>query len=460
MSDLLPKDSTTRFEAAITDAAGRLLAIPVPIDTIKIAQSTDARALPALGWEFSVNEWQSTWEDQRKRDVVDASPAVHRILGSVGAMRRAIAALGYTIVMQEWFEYSGSPYRFRVSFDLDEQTMTIGDFLTVQRVALDTKNVRSFFEGFEARRTQPGAITYGFGQAGDIERVFQPPEPPVYRFDGWIGVGIGQTPIELLTVFEPTGTVGYPPHIAAEVMFVSGEQGLWLDPADLSSLFQDDAGTIPVTADGDPVGLVLDKSGRGNHAFQTVAGLRPIYRTNGILHWIEFSGGKHLVTAGVDFSSSNEMTIVAGVRRLTNTPQAVLTELSASRASNNGSFTLFAPGSTNRWQFNVRGTLDAAGAGTMSSAYDAPVSNVVTGLAKIGTPPITLRVNGSVVATSAADMGTGNFGNYPVFIGARSGPSSPFTGNLYGLILRAGLTADPLLSAAEAYMATKTGVSW
>jgi hypothetical protein len=43
-------------------------------------------------------------------------------------------------------------------------------------------------------------------------------------------------------------------------LFQSGEQGLWYDPSDLTTLFQDSAGTTPVTADGDPVGLMLDKS--------------------------------------------------------------------------------------------------------------------------------------------------------------------------------------------------------
>lgn len=35
---------------------------------------------------------------------------------------------------------------------------------------------------------------------------------------------------------------------------------VWLDPSDLSTLFQDAAGTTPVTAPGQPVGLALDKS--------------------------------------------------------------------------------------------------------------------------------------------------------------------------------------------------------
>lgn len=42
-------------------------------------------------------------------------------------------------------------------------------------------------------------------------------------------------------------------------LFSSGEQGLWYDPSDLSTLFQDAVGAIPVTAAGQPVGLMLDK---------------------------------------------------------------------------------------------------------------------------------------------------------------------------------------------------------
>lgn len=43
-------------------------------------------------------------------------------------------------------------------------------------------------------------------------------------------------------------------------MFTNGEQGVWYDPSDLSTLYQDAAGTIPVTAVEQPVGLMLDKS--------------------------------------------------------------------------------------------------------------------------------------------------------------------------------------------------------
>lgn len=60
------------------------------------------------------------------------------------------------------------------------------------------------------------------------------------------------------------------------LLFGSGQQGAWYDPSDMSTLFQDEAGTIPVTAVEQPVGRMLDKSGRGNHATQATTTKRPV----------------------------------------------------------------------------------------------------------------------------------------------------------------------------------------
>lgn len=61
-------------------------------------------------------------------------------------------------------------------------------------------------------------------------------------------------------------------------LFAGGVPGVWYDPSDLSTLFQDSAGTTPVTAVEQPVGLMLDKSGNGNHASQATTTARPILR--------------------------------------------------------------------------------------------------------------------------------------------------------------------------------------
>jgi hypothetical protein len=50
-------------------------------------------------------------------------------------------------------------------------------------------------------------------------------------------------------------------------MFDNGEDGAWYDPSDLSTVWQDDAGTIPAVA-GSFVSRIDDKSGNGRHCTQ------------------------------------------------------------------------------------------------------------------------------------------------------------------------------------------------
>lgn len=74
-----------------------------------------------------------------------------------------------------------------------------------------------------------------------------------------VKVGIGRG------VFEAPGAIvigGKKPSFNLEILklFANGEQGFWYDPNDLSTMFQDAAGKVPVTAVGQPVGLILDKS--------------------------------------------------------------------------------------------------------------------------------------------------------------------------------------------------------
>ena len=54
----------------------------------------------------------------------------------------------------------------------------------------------------------------------------------------------------------------------------------WFDFSDISSLFQDAARTTPVTADGEKIGGIADKSGNGKHASQATDGNRQTYKTS------------------------------------------------------------------------------------------------------------------------------------------------------------------------------------
>jgi hypothetical protein len=53
----------------------------------------------------------------------------------------------------------------------------------------------------------------------------------------------------------------------------------WWEVGDLSTLFKDTAGSTPVSADGDAIARINDKSGSGNFLSQATSGNRPVYHT-------------------------------------------------------------------------------------------------------------------------------------------------------------------------------------
>jgi hypothetical protein len=324
----------------------------------------------------------------------------------------------------------------------------------------------------------------------------------------------------------------------------------------MSTLFQDSAGTLPVTAVEQPVGLMLDKSGRGNHAFQSTSASRPVLSalvnlltstetlatqtitTNATTQRLRFEGtgsvtlsgtatgtysaGSHtftttagsltltvsgsvtkadlrasndgvglpayqrvntstnydtagfpmylrfdgvddgMVTNSINFTSTDKMTVWAGVRKLSDAAPAMFLELSASSTANSGSFYVTAPEAGSTYGIRTRGSGNVTGYNHANFA--APITNVIStalnngGLG--GTPAncVTSRFNSIVNTVGAAVTNTaaGNFGNYPLFIARRNNASLPFNGRLHSLIVRGAQSTAEQIAATETYVNSKT----
>jgi hypothetical protein len=141
----------------------------------------------------------------------------------------------------------------------------------------------------------------------------------------------------------------------------------------------------------------------------------------------------------IDFSGTDKVTVFAAVRKLSDAATAVFLELSPSASTNNGGFALLAPSASGseRYTFNSRGTASAF-AITSNSAFNAPVTNIVTCIGDIANDLCILRVDGTQVAAGASDQGTGNYRNDTLNLFRRNGATLPFNGNLYGLIVAGG----------------------
>jgi len=65
-------------------------------------------------------------------------------------------------------------------------------------------------------------------------------------------IGLSQSAVQV-------PTVGLDLDAAIAALFGPSDEGAWYDPSDLTTLYQDAAGTTPVTGTGQHVGQILDK---------------------------------------------------------------------------------------------------------------------------------------------------------------------------------------------------------
>lgn len=236
-------------------------------------------------------------------------------------------------------------------------------------------------------------------------------------------------------------------------LFAAGEQGVWYDPSDLSTMFQDVAGTVPVTADGQLVARINDKSGKGNHATQATEASRPLYKTSGGLHWLQFDGvNDSLATAAIDFLGSDKISLFTAAYKASDVARTAICALGGATQG----FRLY--GSHPAGNANIVWESGGSVVTGIASSNAAPVTRVLTGLCNISGDSSTLRVNGASTS-SAADRGTGVYSTAAITVGARGAADLPLNGYVYGLIVRNVLSVAAEITAAESYMAAKSGVT-
>jgi len=180
-------------------------------------------------------------------------------------------------------------------------------------------------------------------------------------------------------------------------------------------------------------------------------------------NYLYFDGSDDsLSTASIDFSATDEMSVFAGVTKNSDGTASMFAELSASFSANYGSFAFLVPTglAVNSFNFVTSGTIIANNA--LANQLTAPITGVLTGLADISADINTTRKNGSLVQTVTTDQGTGNFGNYPLYIGRRGGTTLPFNGSLYQLIVRGKTSTEGEIKSTENYVAGKLGrsITW
>jgi phage tail P2-like protein len=89
-------------------------------DTSKIllfaamASQTDA-VLDELAWQFNVDFYDQSMSLSMKRDMLSSALYWHSVKGTPHAVERVVSLVFGDATVEEWFDYGGDPFHFRVS---------------------------------------------------------------------------------------------------------------------------------------------------------------------------------------------------------------------------------------------------------------------------------------------------------------------------------------------------------
>lgn len=254
-----------------------------------------------------------------------------------------------------------------------------------------------------------------------------------------------------VTTLGQTFTFIKPNKNPIKAMFDSGALGAWYDINDLTTLFQDPDGRIPVTAVGQGVGFVKDKSGLGNHLYQLNANNMPRLAFNSQLNQY------YLALSGPSYSLRSKAPI----------------------AFNADSYSLFASFSLQMPMSGSAAVISLSGVCTLTYLSDfgairpnmsilpSSMSRYIS-LPYLADPPVEPRVvtmitshlgrclfrDNGIQTVEDTPISTGKF-NYNQFVIS----TNPYpVGRFYGLVLFNHVASDAEIKTFEAEMSAKNGL--
>ena len=101
------------------------------------------RVLDIRAWQWHVDSYDSAVDAETKRKLIRESIAWHRIKGTPAAVEKVIAAVYGDAKIEEWYEYGGQPYYFRIG-KIKQSGIKLAEIAIVARTVHTVKNARSW----------------------------------------------------------------------------------------------------------------------------------------------------------------------------------------------------------------------------------------------------------------------------------------------------------------------------
>ena len=249
------------------------------------------------------------------------------------------------------------------------------------------------------------------------------------------------------------GYAYYPRSFTPLQLFSNGEQGAFYIPRPVvngaQALFQDDAGAVAVTADGDPVGLMLDQSGNAHSATQNISAARPLYNLDNGLNSLSFDGVDDYYDLGLVASGLNGSAFIISIacRYFGGTGQGEIFEAAENSGKQGGRILAL----NNAYVFQTGG-----GSSRNNITAGTPGGKDVLTLIYTGADMIA-RINGEQVGRLDGIAYVSATTNS--IIGSQDGSSAFAEMEVYGAVSYIGSITQDQIDNTEAYLASLMGIT-
>jgi phage tail P2-like protein len=144
----LAADKNIKMMAEAFDEALREIIERIPgvgmIPNLTLNKIVDETLIDLLAWQFHVDFYEPGLPIEVKRELVLKSLDWHYRKGTPSVVEEIVSTVFTKAVIQEWYEYGGLPYRFRIA--TDEQMPDAEGLNKVLRAVKSVKNTRSFLD--------------------------------------------------------------------------------------------------------------------------------------------------------------------------------------------------------------------------------------------------------------------------------------------------------------------------
>lgn len=149
LAELMPpgmtKDPKIAAACAAFDAMAALTAAAIQkVSVLDSIAGQDGDVTDALAVQMHVDYYNQALDLAIRRSLVQNSGAIHKIKGTPGAVERVARLVFGSAQVQEWFEYGGAPYHFRVLInEFPDSDSQMGE---VNRAVASAQNARSVLD--------------------------------------------------------------------------------------------------------------------------------------------------------------------------------------------------------------------------------------------------------------------------------------------------------------------------